>query len=92
MSQLFKTYDSIALRKLDDDCVAFSGFSGETVLLHPISYRILIMLSVKPYTLIQLLTFIQNDQTEEETSGDINGFLDDMLLDLVNRGFIHSVN
>jgi len=92
MSQLLKTYDSVAFRQLDDDYVAFSGFSGETVLLHPLSYRILTMLSVKPYTICQLFGFIQNVQTGEETSENISEFLDNMLLDLVNRGFIHAVN
>jgi len=92
MSQLFESYDNVAFRQLDDDCVAFSGFSGETILLHPLSYQILSMLSVKPYTTSQLFDFIQNVQDGEGSSGNISEFLENMLLDLVNRGFIHPVN
>jgi len=92
MSQLFKTHDCVAFRQLDDDYVAFSGFTGETVLLHPLSYQVLTMLSVKSYSSSQLMDFIQNVQAGEESSRNISEFLDNMLLDLVNRGFIHLVN
>lgn len=87
----YQALDAIAFRKLDEDCVAFSGFSGETVLLHPLSFRILNLLSTEPYTFSRLSGFIRNELAEDETPEDISGFLDTMLLDLVNRGFVHTV-
>ena len=76
---------AVFIKEIDGDFLAYSGQSGETILLHECAFRILNDL-VQPRSYSALRDML--DSSNDDFGIDLDRFLRDTLRELVDRGFI----
>ncbi len=83
--------DEVFYKEINGEFLAYSGQSGETMLLHGHAFHILKRL-VQPCSSLSLLEILINESSNDDSGIDPELFLRDTLHELVDRGFINASN